>query len=806
MMFRLVLLIAVFTGTHALAQERVTVKSGEHGDFSRLVFYLGEPLGWKVSRVPEGYALSIPKIGRPFDLSRVFDFIPRSRLLETKSTTNGVLLAVTCDCHADAFEFRPGILVIDIKDGPAKDSSVFEEVLSTEDVTNLTVGTDPDAASLTEQSTIHSLSHHENQTGTTAAESASFPVLFPRTDTLYSRESVKSGAAAGLKTQDQFRVSLSEQLGRAMSDGLATPALDHGAPGVSISNVIGGDADRLSFANNVDMRTATDIAHQDIVSDGPLVDPSCLPEENFDFRTANSDLPPQEQLALARSVFLEDLAGPSSEAVMTLARTYVYLGFGAEAQSILAEYPQSGMDARLLDAIAETLDAPDQSGSTLLREQVSCDTSAALWGFLALGPGASASEIREKAILRTVSALPVHLRRYLVPVISDRFRTLGRPDAAAVVRDTVLRATDAPGDAFIVEVAKASSATSKSPSDANKGLERAAEGNSELSAAAQTELVRQISRVGVPIPQEKQDEITAQIHQTKGTPAGDELVAAYSDALVAAGMFQEAIRFLRDFSGSEFADPKQLEVLVDKSFSKLAAQADSGQFLVVVSANPAEGLATPLSARTRLDVSNRLLELGFPEMSQQFLPERTPPQDAERQFALAQSALLRGLPMEALARVVHLDDPEARAIRVSSLKQTGAFREASALLKDDGLDERAAQLAWLGDDWEMAEQLLPDGFRKTLAQTMMARQNGSLSPSRTGEPGRAPSGTPTQNQNPGQAAGEVPVAVRDQPLGVATASAGQTMPTLRDSRELIEASRLLRQSAEGLFSAVPAPN
>lgn len=779
MMLRLVLLIAVFTGTHALAQERVTVKSGEHGDFSRLVFYLGEPLDWNVSRVPEGYALSVPKIGRPFDLSRVFDFIPRSRLLDTKSMTNGVLLAVTCDCHAEAFEFRPGILVIDIKDGPAKDSPPFEEVLSEEEeeeeekATDLRTGTDSDP------------------------ESVSLPDWILRPDTRGPRGPAKPGADAGLGTQDQFRARLSEQLSRAMSGGLATPAFDQGASGVSIADVIEGDEGRLPFANNVDMRTATDIAYRDIVSDEAPVDPSCLPEQDFDFRTANSDLPPQEQLALARSVFLEDLAGPSSAAVMSLARTYTYLGFGAEAQSMLAEYPQPGMEARILEAIAAMLDTPDQSGSILLREQVSCDTSAALWGFLALGPEATASEINEKAILRTVSALPVHLRRYLVPVISDRFRTLGRPDAAAVVRDTVLRATDAPGDAFIVELAKAS-ATSKLPSEDNERLERAAEGNSELSAAAQTELVRQISRIGVPIPQERRDEITAQIHQTKGTPVGDKLVAAYSDALVAAGMFQEALRFLKDFSGSEFAEPKQLEALVDKSFSKLASQADDGQFLVVVSANPVESLATPLSARTRLEVSNRLLELGFPELSRQFLPEHMPPQDAERQFALAQSALLQGRPVEALGRVVHLDDPEARAIRVSSLKQTGAFREASALLQDDGLDERAAQLAWLGDDWEKAEQLLPDGFRKTLAQTMMARQNGSFLP--------LPYGTPTQSQNPGQFAGEVPVSVREQPLGVSTVSAGQTMPTLRGSRELIEASRLLRQSAVELFSAAPVPN
>ncbi|OSP56801.1 hypothetical protein [Pseudoruegeria sp. SK021] len=798
-MTRLAFLLSfVVLASQAGAQNVVTVRSGEHETFSRLVLYYGAPVDWKLGRIAKGYGLEVLPVAPPYDLSGVFDFIPKSRILDAQVEAGVVVLSVTCLCHAQAFEYKPGILVVDIKDGTAPPASPFE--------TGLTALTSVD--DLTDEPSAFPTLLPLGSVGSAAGE-VTFPVIFPGAS--------RPGGAVLVPAQPRavqagFEAALAEQLGRAMSQGLATAALPAG-PAVSLTsrddassapNVPAQESSepgaRIDLpparmdpdqADHVEMRTGIDLARAQAEGTLEHIDPQCLPASDFALWNTVSDIAPDKMLSQARANLIAAGDTPAPEAVIALTEAYAYLGFGAEARSVLAAYPQPGRYAQVLADMALLLDHPKAGGSDFLQSQVSCNSAGALWGLLAWGETRPSTAVDEKAILRTASALPIHLRRLMGPLLSERLRELGRNDAAALVRDAVLRIEKTPESTMAIEIAKAQ--PHGPDSETAKQLERAAAGNSETSAEAEAQLLREIARVGVPVPVEKRDRVTALIHQTKGTAAGLDLLAAYLDALAAAGQHEDALRYLTRFSGSDFANMHELSPMMDRLAMQVATDTDDGHFLILAAAYPPDALPFPLPLAATDAISNRLLRLGFSDLSRKFLPAEVQTQnrgmvavpDPARQIALAENALLNGRPVEALARVVQLETSDARAIRLRALEQAGAYREAGALSQADGDAATAARLAWMAEDWSTAEALLPEGTRKLLASQMRALG------------GAVQGGAAISDPIPGASLAALPEG---------TAAGDPGSPSLRETRSLIDRSQAIRAAADALLAAQSASN
>jgi len=110
-----------------LRAQPVTVISGEHADFSRLVVMLDTAVDWDFGRVAGGYELRTDARTVQFEGPRIYDFIPKSRISSVSFPGPGrMFLAVTCTCSGDVFELRQGQLAIDIKDGLPDEFSRFE--------------------------------------------------------------------------------------------------------------------------------------------------------------------------------------------------------------------------------------------------------------------------------------------------------------------------------------------------------------------------------------------------------------------------------------------------------------------------------------------------------------------------------------------------------------------------------------------------------------------------------------------------------------------------------------------------------
>lgn len=126
-MIRAMLLTLVLAS--AAQAETARILSGEHGDFTRLVIELPGGPDWSMGRTATGYAFGVRSASQPtYDLSAVWERIPRSRLagLAVDQTSGALLLTLGCDCHVFPFEYGSAIVVLDIREGPPPAGSAFE--------------------------------------------------------------------------------------------------------------------------------------------------------------------------------------------------------------------------------------------------------------------------------------------------------------------------------------------------------------------------------------------------------------------------------------------------------------------------------------------------------------------------------------------------------------------------------------------------------------------------------------------------------------------------------------------------------
>lgn len=129
-MFRLALSIFLLccTPLHALT---LPVLSGEHRGFTRLVVELPPGTPWKLGRIEGGYGLRVDLPGLVLNTERVFQRIPTTRLASLHQDGQGDILRLTlnCNCHATLTPGHAGLVIIDLRDGPARPGALTEALL-----------------------------------------------------------------------------------------------------------------------------------------------------------------------------------------------------------------------------------------------------------------------------------------------------------------------------------------------------------------------------------------------------------------------------------------------------------------------------------------------------------------------------------------------------------------------------------------------------------------------------------------------------------------------------------------------------
>lgn len=790
------------------AAETVVIRSGDHAGFSRLVLQLESPAGWTMGRVGGGYEVRFDRGDLSFDTSRAFERIQRARIadVETSAARVGIRLADGCDCHADAFEFRPGMLVIDIKDGPPV-GQTFETAFHADETRAEGPGSAESAnggsfasAVVLDPQTLPKGQNTDDRDSPDAHTDlglvSPLPILMPRemrnprigsfSEPALDRTSVPQmlqpvpgdQVLAPLDGVQAMEDELLRQLSRAASQGLLEADVRLPNPG-AVSEMPAADENteteaadpplalphvRLHAETSIDRDLARDIS----VGTNAKPEEMCLPDLPFDITVWGYPEAPVRRISdLQTSVIGEfDTADPG--AVANLARAYLYAGFGAEASAVLRAFDIRVEDAYVLRQMAEIVDDGSTSAESALESQLNCAGPGALWAALSMTKLPSGAQINKTAVLAAFSGLPLHLRRHLGPSLSQRFLDIGDDSTAHALHDAIARAHgDAGAELQILEARLQSDAGDRD--GAVRTLTPVATDGGPHTAEAMIALLKVNSASGEPLDSALLTEAAALAFERRGTEAETELGRLLAISQAGSGKYMAAIETLRSLEVEEKVAGGEIDALWSEVLSIAARQAPDEAFLTLAFSLESEFETRDLLRKTRREVATRLGDFGLVDLSEAVLVAAGDP-GVEDRLILARGAIASLQPAVALTELDGLSGEAAGRARARAYEMMRRYDLATAEYRKLSLVNEERHAAWRAGDWDTVEAL-GSAEERTAASLMRG--------------GAAPDDLTEED----------------------TPQAGQQVPegVIARNRELLSRSSAARETLANLFEAFP-PN
>lgn len=791
------LLLALFAAP--ATAETFRLRSGEHADFSRLVLD-DFPAGasWTLGRSGAEYELRLAAPDAAFDVAGVYRLIPKTRLLAVEDVGGSRLrLRVAASHHATAFVTPAGALVIDIRAGPAPAGSRFEQSLAPPAAT----GPEPQSAGYrpAPRPPPRLELFWPGGIAPKAGEAQAPAVATPLAPSLPDPRVVQAEA------------DLMMQLGRAAAQGLieidlpdpralivppaAPPPPDEAAagpgPAAGAASEQAPPAPEASTApaglaaqdpaghlairaeTSIDRAMADEIQISGVTSEGE----ACLPESAVDIAAWGDERAFSEQLADAQTALLGEFDQPDPAAVERLVKLYLYHGFGAEARASAAAFGLEGGNAEVLLTLAQILDDGHARQPGPLAGMTDCDTAAALWAVLAdprIAPGAT---VDHGAVLRSFSALPLHLRRALGPGLVERFIEAGAPDTARAIRDAILRAAGDHGPGMQMIDARLGLAQGDGAA-AETALGAVVAEDGALGPEALILLIDNHLAEGRPVPPPLTETAAALAFEYQEAALGPALARAHVLGLASTGAFAAASEELAR-AGPVWA-PEARRDLARELARMLTDWPEDAVFLARYLADRELFDRADPPVDLRLDVARRLLDSGFAAEARQALgPARTV---AEGRMLAARAALIERDSGQALALLAGMVGAEAAALQAEALGMAGDHAAAAGAYRRAGLPERAAAEEWRAGNWEAVRGSGSAPQRAVLALDLPEAGVGGAA-SGEGASGPEPAGPETTGPE---------VLARFSPGDPASLAGGQA---------LLEASRAARDAWSALLAA-----
>jgi len=647
------------------AARSVAVTSGEHDGFTRIVLNFGAQVDWAFGRVLDGYRFRPLNQTADYDLSAIFNRIGKTRLasISQNPQTFELDIGFACACHAIPFEFRPGIIVIDLRDGPPPRASSFERELPdlvTPAAANIVVA-DPMP---------EGVAGGYNWLDRFKSDSPAPPAPAP------------SVAPSTIPDLQPLREQLLRQLSRGASDGVIDLALPKLPETLAPKAEIPAARVALGAMDKVNVQAAR-APQQPIGSQGTV----CIGAENLAFAdwggegAAAAQLLTQDMAAL-----LGEFDLPNPETVARAVQARLYLGFGQEARQLLEAFPTDSQAQPIWRGLSFLLDGDVDPNSPFMG-MAACDTPAALWAVLADSSLTSTTQVNANAVILAFNRLPPHLRKWVGPRLMDRFLALKDETTASILRDAIVRASGQMPAELPISEARLDLAKGD-PKAAEAHLDDAAMGaNIPAATALITRVEARISQ-DLPIDAQTVASLSALQSELAQTPIGPDIRRALIHAEAASGNFETAFAKLA-------AMPDEAPV-VWRALANLAEDSD-----LLVFAVPAPSPApTGLAPATISTLARRLLDLGLPEPALAW-------QNAQPfgdKVLLAQTYLaLRNAPA-ALAALQGQSGPEALQLASEAHRILGDHAQSAQLLAQLQQDQsRLAALA-RAKDWKSLAQ------------------------------------------------------------------------------------------------------
>lgn len=673
-MIRLALILLCIAGP--VGAETARVYSGEHGSFTRLVVELPDATEWVLGRSEGGYSFATVNRKQPdYDLSNVWQRITRARAanIATDPDTGALRLSIGCDCHIFPFEYRPGVVVLDIKPGEAPRSSAFEASFESSWRSKLAAESAPASASLPEYSWL-------DRRAALDPSAKTQPLPLP--------------LATGGVSLAPLRSELLEQLARGAADGLVDLRLPVRSSGNSRARV----ADLPWSGVRIGEQPGISVNLPGPSRSDPLSESNCADETLLDVQAWAESGSPLDLLASARSGLYGEFDQVDTEAVLRSVRLHLHLGFGAEAIQMarLVSDPQATETLSLYTSMGRIIDGePDPA--TPFATMLDCDGPAALWAALARDRLPRGKGINRAAILRAFLALPPHLRNHLGAGLAERFLAAGDPDAAHMVRDAMARTPHAEPQS----IALLDAASDLYLGNADSAQRHAADavgldGNNADGLVTLVEAhFRKLQPLGADVP----DTLRSFEREIRDGARGEQVRRAIVLSLALSDQFDAAFGY-QDLAEDMIADLWRVA----------ASRADDDTFLrhAVL---PAGAIPPKVPQNLELDIAKRLLDLGFPDAALAWTGPVSVADPPPRRLAAAAALLRLGDARSVVKLLAGLDDPESAAVRAQALLQLNDLPAAAAALASAGKPEDAARVELWQGVAASADAPVPEAWR-----------------------------------------------------------------------------------------------
>ncbi len=660
-----------------LQAKTVILQSGDHDGFSRIVLEIGTPTPWRLGRTSDGYELQIQRNDLSFDVSRVFDLIPKTRVAAVwqDPETGALRFSVACACHAIPFEFRPGVIVIDLKNGPPPENSQFEASLAGIMVPDLVEKAAPRP--------------HARPAG-------ALPWLQGKTTPVASQPLPVASADLS-PMRDALLRHLSDGAARGVVDMTVPPkAAPQPAKEIPLRQIrIGED---IGFVAGP--REAVDTT---LVKSGE----DCIADDRLAIQDWGSDAAPITHLADARTGLIGEFDAPNPAAVERAVRYFLYLGFGTEARELINALAAPTSDRDVWLSMSKVLDG-EPAAASAFSGMDRCDSAAAFWAVMSRAPNDAAVQPNTKAILRSFSGLPIHLRRHLGPALADRLLAGGDLAAAEAVRAAIMRA---PGDSG-PQVSLMDAAVDVATGDvirAEETLTRLTADTTTVEAEALIALVDTLVQQGKPTDPTVFVALEALAFEHSGDPLEPELRRAYVIALASNAEFDAAFAALPEGPGAK------------EALWEMLARKGSDSAILTHATLASSGPLPDVPLATRRVMAERMLGLGFADPAAIWLGDifKSPEVASEPDRILAAKIAITQKDARLTLRLIAgLASQQAASLRARAQAQLGEMSAAAATflaLGDAEAQHRALRLAqdWQNlptatdDPWRAAADLIP---------------------------------------------------------------------------------------------------
>ena len=398
--------------TKPLFAEVIQIKTGDHGSFTRVVFYLSDSQEWEVNQVGMEINITFPEYAGEIDDSSFFSRISNRVISDTLVKNNEINLDLACACiftlGPTAQEFR----YIDIALGDPN----FNYFNISDTIVSFAKNVTPAYSHIEEKrSTIDAATD-------TASEVTVTEFILPLTDYNFSTSNFLEKNSVNIEptvTDPDTGVpsNLVEQtgqsLGRIMTKGILN-SLDNYAT----NNRTNENFPNLQLIDSRNLRV-TDPNSSNSTSQPDKDEPQCGEYQDFSISDWKFTGDFSYETSRLRSAMFSEFDDLNTDTLIELSKVYVYHSFGLEARQILNLQGGDELEVALIKEISLIVDGDFHISAPKLSSMLHCGNFFALLNLLIQNLSVEDSDINTNNALVSFNSLPSHLRSIFAPRLSQ---------------------------------------------------------------------------------------------------------------------------------------------------------------------------------------------------------------------------------------------------------------------------------------------------------------------------------------------------------------------------------------------------